>query len=77
LFFVKQGLTSIHGSVPLHVLHLPLRSSRPCAAHLCVSQVKPWMRIFITRAVALVPALTVAVLTRHDEGSTALDQLNQ
>lgn len=43
---------------------------------LCV-QISPWLRIVITRSVALVPALVVAVLTRNNESSTALDELNQ
>lgn len=43
----------------------------------CRPQISPWGRILITRSVALVPALVVAVITRNDNGSTALDSLNQ
>jgi natural resistance-associated macrophage protein len=40
-------------------------------------RVSPLLRIVITRSVALLPALTVAVMTRGNAGSTALDELNQ
>jgi natural resistance-associated macrophage protein len=40
-------------------------------------QISPWLRILLTRSVALVPALVVSLLTRNDSGSTALDELNQ
>jgi hypothetical protein len=40
-------------------------------------QISPWLRILLTRSVALVPALIVTLLTRNDSGSTALDELNQ
>lgn len=40
-------------------------------------KISPWARILITRSVALVPALLVAVFTRNDDSSTALDSLNQ
>eukprot|EP00878_Enallax_costatus_P009171 GHUV01009586.1.p1 GENE.GHUV01009586.1~~GHUV01009586.1.p1 ORF type:complete len:419 (+),score=81.59 GHUV01009586.1:440-1696(+) len=40
-------------------------------------KISPWARILITRSVALVPALVVAVVTRNDDNSTALDSLNQ
>lgn len=40
-------------------------------------QVSPILRILITRSVALLPALVVAVLTRNSTESTALDTLNQ
>ena len=42
-----------------------------------VLQVSPLLRILITRSVALVPALTVALLTRNSSESTGLDTLNQ
>lgn len=40
-------------------------------------KISPVLRILITRSVALVPALAVAVLTRNSAESTALDTLNQ
>lgn len=40
-------------------------------------KISPILRILVTRSVALVPALTVAVLTRNSAESTALDTLNQ
>ncbi|KAF6254916.1 natural resistance-associated macrophage protein-domain-containing protein [Scenedesmus sp. NREL 46B-D3] len=40
-------------------------------------KISPWLRILLTRSVALVPALVVSLLTRNDSGSTALDALNQ
>eukprot|EP00775_Hariotina_reticulata_P007643 gene7643-7845_t len=40
-------------------------------------KVSPWLRILITRSVALIPALVVSILTRNSSSSTALDQLNQ
>ncbi|WIA40896.1 hypothetical protein OEZ86_004557 [Tetradesmus obliquus] len=40
-------------------------------------KISPWLRILLTRSVALVPALVVSLLTRNNSGSTALDELNQ
>lgn len=40
-------------------------------------KISPVLRILVTRSVALVPALAVAVLTRNNTDSTALDTLNQ
>eukprot|EP00879_Flechtneria_rotunda_P004685 GHRR01004949.1.p1 GENE.GHRR01004949.1~~GHRR01004949.1.p1 ORF type:complete len:566 (+),score=198.80 GHRR01004949.1:1074-2771(+) len=40
-------------------------------------KIRPWLRVLTTRLVALIPALLVAVITRNDSGSTALDSLNQ
>lgn len=40
-------------------------------------KISPVVRILVTRSVALVPALAVAVLTRNNTDSTALDTLNQ
>lgn len=62
----------------------------PRAAHMCSlltcahrssssasQQVSPVLRILITRSVALVPALAVAIVTRNSAESTAMDTLNQ
>ena len=52
-------------SHPCHIPHCP---------HIC-TQVSPWYRITITRAVAIVPTLTMALLYRSN--TSELDRLNQ
>jgi hypothetical protein len=41
------------------------------------NQVPAWARVIITRLVALVPPMAVALISGAAAGSTALDSLNQ